>query len=155
MNYEKALRILRLKSNFNEEDLKRAHRELANIYHPDRNKSSEAESKMKDINEARDFLIKYLKNNNTKNTSEQTKNEEYYYNKNQQEVQNIANHRKKQYERIKEIIKFEFDNYNTSKNIEKLIINLKDILTSFRINTFEKNQQEIDKQYEECINKRN
>ena len=49
MNFEKALRILGLNKNFTEEELKKAHRELANIYHPDRNKSPEAESKMKDI----------------------------------------------------------------------------------------------------------
>ena len=72
MNFEKALRILGLNSNFTEEELKKAHRELANKYHPDRNKSPEAEAMMKDINEARDYLANYFrmfKNNYTRNTS--------------------------------------------------------------------------------------
>ena len=77
MNFENALRILGLNSNFTEEELKKAHRALVNKYHPDRNKSPEAEDKMKEINEAREYLAKHLKTNNGNN---QTNYNSYNYN---------------------------------------------------------------------------
>ena len=75
MDYQKALNVLGLKPNFTEGELKKAHRELANKYHPDRNKSPEAESKMKDINEARDYLAKYLKDVNQRYNSNRSSND--------------------------------------------------------------------------------
>ena len=67
MTLEKALKILGLNSNFTEEDLKTAYRKLAQLHHPDRHENSQdrerEENIMKDINAAKDYLMKYLKNN--------------------------------------------------------------------------------------------
>lgn len=48
--------ILGVQENTTPDELKKAYRALAMKYHPDRNKSSEAESKFKEINEAYDTL---------------------------------------------------------------------------------------------------
>jgi DnaJ-class molecular chaperone len=48
--------ILGVADNANAEELKKAYRALAMKYHPDRNKTNEAEAKFKEINEAYDTL---------------------------------------------------------------------------------------------------
>jgi len=48
--------ILEISKNASEEDIKKAFRKLALKYHPDRNKSNEAEEKFKEINEAYQIL---------------------------------------------------------------------------------------------------
>lgn len=48
--------ILGVQENATQDELKKAYRTLAMQYHPDRNKSSESESKFKEINEAYDTL---------------------------------------------------------------------------------------------------
>ena len=45
MNYEKALKILELKSDFTEEELKNAYRRLARKYHPDLNENNQLRNK--------------------------------------------------------------------------------------------------------------
>jgi len=49
-------KILGVDENASKEDLKKAYRELAMRYHPDRNKEADAETKFKDITEAYDVL---------------------------------------------------------------------------------------------------
>lgn len=69
MNLSKALQILGLTKDFTEEELKKQYRKLMSKYHPDRfdTKSEEikkqAEEKAKEINAAREYLTKYLKDN--------------------------------------------------------------------------------------------
>ena len=48
--------ILEISKNSSEEEIKKAFRKLALKYHPDRNKTSEAEAKFKEINEAYQIL---------------------------------------------------------------------------------------------------
>lgn len=73
MNFDKALSILGLSRNYNEEDLKKAYRRLMAQYHPDlyENKSEKekkkAEEKTKDINAAREYLEKCLKGKQNSN----------------------------------------------------------------------------------------
>ena len=48
--------ILGISKNATQQEIKRAFRKLAMKYHPDKNKTSEAESKFKEINEAHEVL---------------------------------------------------------------------------------------------------
>ena len=145
MNFEKALRILGLNANFTEEELKKAHRELANIYHPDRNKSPEAEAMMKDINEARDYLANYFrmfKNNYTRNTSQSStsnsREAEMYYQEKLDELSNIA--------------KFDFNKYNVSNKIKVVIDAIKNIVHYYSVHTKNKKEKEtVHQEYEEYL----
>ena len=71
MTFDKAIKILGLNKSFSEEELKQAHRKLAQLHHPDIHENSEDRLKeeeiMKDINAAKDLLMKHLKNNNHEN----------------------------------------------------------------------------------------
>lgn len=70
MDFNKAIRILALTSNFTEEELRKAYRRLISKYHPDKYVSKsekerkEAEEKAKEINTAKEFLENYKKENN-------------------------------------------------------------------------------------------
>lgn len=82
MTFDKALKILGLNQNFTEDELKQAHRKLAQLHHPDRHEKSEDREKeeeiMKDINAAKDYLMKYLKmfqNHYTRNTNQSSTKE--------------------------------------------------------------------------------
>jgi len=48
--------VLGLQPDASEDDIKKTYRRLAMEWHPDRNKSPEAEQKIKEINEAFDYL---------------------------------------------------------------------------------------------------
>lgn len=73
MTFNNAIKILGLNRNFTEEELKQAYRKLAQIHHPDRHENSEDRVKeeeiMKDINAAKEYLMKYLKENKHQNTA--------------------------------------------------------------------------------------
>ncbi len=56
MEYKDYYEILGVKRNATEAEIKSAYRKLARKYHPDINKTKEAESKFKDINEAYEVL---------------------------------------------------------------------------------------------------
>lgn len=56
MTYDKALLVLGLSNGFNEEELKKAYRKNARLWHPDVNKSPLAEEKFKEIHEAYECL---------------------------------------------------------------------------------------------------
>lgn len=143
MNFEKALRILGLNSNFTEEEMKKAHRALVNKYHPDRNKSPEAESKMKDINEARDYLEKYLKDVNPRYNSNRSSNDS---NNNQKDF-DIERYKTEKKTELFKIIKINFDQYNVSENIKVII--LTDLKLYIIFHSFDNlnNKYDIDKQF--------
>lgn len=65
--------ILGIKENATEAEVKKAYRELAKKYHPDQygtNPLKElAEEKMREVNEAYDYLVKNQKNGNSNNNS--------------------------------------------------------------------------------------
>ena len=65
MDLNKAIAILGLKPNFTEDEFKKAYRQLAQLHHPDKHEKTEDRVKeeeiMKDINAAKDYLMKYLK----------------------------------------------------------------------------------------------
>ena len=79
MTLDEAIKILGLNRNFTEEDLKTAYRKLAQLHHPDRHENSQdrerEENIMKDINAAKDYLMKYLKNNVKTNSNTNTEEE--------------------------------------------------------------------------------
>ena len=145
MNFEKALRILGLNSNFTEEELKKAHRVLVNKYHPDRNKSPEAENKMKEINEAREYLVKYsrmFQNHYTRNTTQSSANNsreaEMYYQEKLDELSNIA--------------KFDFNKYKVSNKIKVVLDAIKQIVHYYSIYAKNKKEKEIvHQEYEEYL----
>ena len=56
MRYKDYYEILGVKREASEQEIKSAYRKLARKYHPDVNKTKEAESKFKDINEAYEVL---------------------------------------------------------------------------------------------------
>ena len=56
MEYKDYYNILGVKRDATEAEIKSAYRKLARKYHPDVNKTKEAESKFKDINEAYEVL---------------------------------------------------------------------------------------------------
>jgi len=94
MTFDNAIKILGLNRNFTEEELKQAHRKLAQLHHPDRHENSEDRVKeeeiMKDINAAKDYLMKYLKENKHQNTAYSNINIEEYRKSKLQELRRIV-----------------------------------------------------------------
>ena len=63
MNYTKAIKLLNLKNNPTELEIKNSYKKLAKIYHPDKNQGDkEKEEKFKEIQVAYDFLLKNQNN---------------------------------------------------------------------------------------------
>lgn len=168
MDYQTALRILGLHDGYTEEELKKVHRELANKYHPDRNQTPGASEKMKDINEARDVLVKYLKtgyrpfarntqqqrNNNqhTQNTSNYNKNNQY--NNNNHYDYDIERYTMKKYFELLDIIDLKFDEYKLSGTIRFIITKIKFTLDDFEYKTkITNNKQKIDEAFEDALRK--
>ena len=168
MDYQTALRILGLHDGYTEEELKKVHRELANKYHPDRNQTPGASEKMKDINEARDVLAKYLKtgyrpftrntqqqrNNNqhTQNTSNYNKNNQY--NNNNHYDYDIERYIMKKYFELLDIIDLKFDEYKLSGTIRFIITKIKFTLNDFEYKTtITNNKQKIDEAFEDALRK--
>ena len=56
MEYKDYYQILGIKKDASDSEIKSAYRKLARKYHPDVNKTKEAETKFKDINEAYEVL---------------------------------------------------------------------------------------------------
>ena len=146
MYFEKALNILGLKPNFTEAELKKVHRALVNEYHPDRNKNPEAEEKMKEINAAREFLARYLKNG--------FQNEQPNYNSYNKNSIDIEIYRIQKYDKLEEIIKFDFNEYKVSENIKNIIQTIKSFVIQFSVSTIVmKNKLDIDDAFNDCLKK--
>ncbi len=60
---EKALKIFSLSDDFSEKTLKKRYKELVKKYHPDLNRSLKKDSKIKEINNAYNFLLRLAKDN--------------------------------------------------------------------------------------------
>ncbi|MCJ9712559.1 DnaJ domain-containing protein, partial [Bordetella hinzii] len=56
MEFKDYYKILGVESSASEDDIRRAYRKLARKYHPDVSKESDAEARMRDVNEAYDVL---------------------------------------------------------------------------------------------------
>lgn len=154
MTFDAALKILGLNRNFTEEDLKKAHRKLAQLHHPDRHEKSEDRVKeeeiMKDINAAKDYLMKYLKDNNHQNRN---------YNRAYSPI-DVEENRKTKLQELRRIVSQSFvaefaaklDDF--SVDISTIFYELEDMPTEFytracRINT----NANIDALYNEYLNK--
>lgn len=153
MNLEKALRILGLSPNFTEEELKKAHRRLVNQYHPDRNKSPEAEEKTKEINTAREYLVKHLKNKSASQDSytykHKTKQGTEY-----QSTFDVEAYIYKKLDQLKNIINFDHREYHTSYTIQGIIIKIQTEFQWFYIQiNGAKNKQDIDREFNKFLQK--
>jgi curved DNA-binding protein CbpA len=81
MNYNDACIILDLSKNFTEKDLKQKYYMKALLYHPDKNKDSDANDRFREILEAYNYLNNYNRNNkNNKNNNLNTSDEKSYIN---------------------------------------------------------------------------
>lgn len=80
MELKQALSILNLKEDFTEEELRKSYRTLMMKYHPDRNPGNEvfAETKSKEINEAKTILDNYLKNRNQSHSRQPNHSQSYH-----------------------------------------------------------------------------
>ncbi|MBQ9246669.1 TonB family protein [bacterium] len=70
-------RILGLKDDFTENDLKKAYFKLAKKFHPDKNKSADATEKFKEINNAYSYLKDYIAGNSAEEESYQEETYNY------------------------------------------------------------------------------
>ena len=153
MNFEKAIRILGLKPNFTEEELKKAYRKLAKKYHPDRNKSPEAEDKSKEINLANEYLFKHLKTNNRNN---KPKYDSYNYDHytQYQSTQGVKEYLFEKYEELNNITAFDLQEYKVSNKIEIIILEMNHFILAFVFKLDRmKNKQDVDNAFDECLKK--
>lgn len=153
MDYQKALSILGLKSGFTEAELKKAWRRLSHENHPDNPKNVQSQSneeairKQADINVAYEFLSNYAKksqpNYNTYNYNQQTQYQNTF---------NIYEYRKKKYKELKDIIDFDFNEYQVSETIKYIINDMTNIPFnfSFASDTME-NKQDVDNAFNNCL----
>lgn len=152
MNFYEALKILGLNKNFTEEELKKAHRKLAQLHHPDKYEYSEDRKKeeevMKDINAAKDYLMKYLNENKHQNRTSPYNNID------------IDAYRKTKKEELIKIVSQNFVAEFASKlddlsvNITTIFYELNDLPTEFYIKSLRINiKLNIDALYKDYLNK--
>ena len=65
MNFDKAIDILQLNQKYSNSELKKQYYSKALFYHPDKNKSEDANERFQEINEAYTFLTDYKSDKNT------------------------------------------------------------------------------------------
>ena len=65
MNFDKAIDILQLNQKYSNSELKKQYYSKALFYHPDKNKSKDANERFQEINEAYTFLTDYKSDKNT------------------------------------------------------------------------------------------
>ena len=132
MDFNKAIRILGLTSNFTEEELRKAYRMQITNYHPDKYVSKseeeikEAEEKAKEINTAKEYLEMNKQRN--KNIYKNTETEQVILRKEQFKI--TLNYMK---EELASIIAFDVHGSNDCKIIQEAINDI-----SFLIKTIER-----------------
>ena len=147
MTFDNAIKILGLNRNFTEEELKQAHRKLAQLHHPDRHEKSEDRVKeeeiMKDINAAKDYLMKYLKGNNPNNQRQSNANQNNTYS---------MDYIYKKLNDLYDIVDTTFIKEKLSANINKIIQDIHSLYTQFALKIYRENI-DIDTLFNEYLNK--
>lgn len=152
MTFDESLKILNLNKNFTEEELKKAHRKLAQLHHPDKYEYSEDREKeeeiMKDINAAKDCLMKYLNEKKHQNRTYQYSNID------------IEGYRKTKLQELRRIVSQDFIAEFAAKlddlsvNITTIFYELEDLPTEFYTKSYNiKINANIDALYKEYLNK--
>lgn len=125
MNFNKALSILGLTSNYTEEELKKNYRQLVSKYHPDlyQNKSKKeiekAEEKTKELNTAYEYLKKCLNDRKTSSNSNEYSTRSAF----NKIVNDYRDRLKKELERIKnEIYQINDTNEPLLKEVKEKIL---------------------------------
>ena len=144
MNLEKALNLLNLDKDFNDEELKISYRKISHKYHPDKWEGTEfydkALRKQQDINAARDYLRNYLKNN--RDNSSQNK---YQF--------DIVSYVREKIDELMDIIK---DNgiIIHDEELKDVIERIKEEIYSFETDAFSyftTTKENVDKYYASCL----
>lgn len=147
MTFDNAIKILGLNKNFTEEELKQAYRKLAQIHHPDRHENSEDREKeeeiMKDINAAKEYLMKYLKGNNSNNQRQSNANQNNTYS---------MDYIHKKLDDLYDIVDTTFIKEKLSANINKIIQDIRSLYTQFALKIYRENI-DIDTLFNEYLNK--
>lgn len=119
MELKQALKVLNLKENYTEQELKEAHRKLILKHHPDKNPNNPyALQKTQQINEAREVLKNHLNKRQTPRQNTNDKNNSQ--NKNNQ-IPEIINILKKIKEELDEINSIENDDLIFMRHKQKMV----------------------------------
>jgi len=138
MNYKNACEILDLKQDacMEIEAIKRKYKLKALMYHPDKNKSSDASSKFQEIHDAYEFLLKHMDFIDSDDESVFSESDEDYFdfNESSQNVENLTGYRWVLYSFLKNITK----NENNGSLFYMIIQKISTMCESKALETLEK-----------------
>lgn len=137
MNLIDALNLFQLDKNYTDDDVEKKYSYLLDIYHLDENKSSDDVVNIKDINEARDLLIKLKKDIN-----DYTKDF----------ILNLL-YRKQKIDELLLHYYFDLTKFELSDILKSRILRIRGIIDDFAKETVNCDKKTIDNMFDECKNK--